>query len=111
MKLLGSLLAIAAVAAVVPYRVEKDPEDGSISAKGLIYDFKLTKDENGESNVDQSFNLKKFKKKVDPCAEEAEKTGEEEQSEDTEKTDAESEAEPGSGPENVDPDPETDHFF
>lgn len=109
MKLLGSLLAIAAVAAVVPYRVEKDPEDGSISAKGLIYDFKLTKDENGESNVDLSFNLKKFKKKVDPCAEEAEKTGEEEQSEETEKT--ESETETRSGPENADPDPETDHFF
>ena len=62
MKILGALFAVAAAAAVIPYKIERNPEDGSISAKGLIYDFKLTKDENGESNVDLNFNLKKFRK-------------------------------------------------
>ena len=55
MKFFGALLTVCAAAAVIPYKVDVNKEDNSVNAKGLIYDLSVTKDENGERNIEVNF--------------------------------------------------------
>lgn len=54
MRLLGTILAACAVAAVIPYKIKVDEQDGSVNAKALIYDLKYYSDGNGNKKVNIS---------------------------------------------------------
>lgn len=55
MKIFGALLTVCAAAAVIPYKINVNKEDKTVNAKGLIYDLNVTKDENGERDIEVNF--------------------------------------------------------
>jgi len=55
MKILGTLITACAIASVIPYKVTKSEEDGTVKAKALIYDLSISKGENGETKLNVKF--------------------------------------------------------
>ena len=74
MKLLGTLIAAAAVASVIPYKINVDENDKSLNAKALIYDINVSTGEDGQKKVNISFfgDIKKAAKVLTEKKEEPE---------------------------------------
>ncbi len=71
MKLLGALLAVAAAAAVIPYKVEIDKENKTVKAKSLIYELTSVTDDDGEKDVNICFFPELSKEAEEETEEEA----------------------------------------
>ena len=69
MKIIGTLVALAAIAAITPYKVEVDGETKTVKAKSLTYEFTSAPDANGEKSVSISLfpALKKKAQEEEAC--------------------------------------------
>lgn len=69
MKIIGTLMALAAIAAITPYKIEVDSDTKTVKAKSLTYELTSKPDESGEKNISISLfpALKKKAQEDEAC--------------------------------------------